>query len=104
MKQSERRHSENAQLREKIDQIQEASQRLQALTTQIQAQTLEFARSGKIDELPDAALAKNLSHLLHAQSAALAQVQNGIQVDPIQKAARISSALISDAEFSALMK
>ncbi len=97
----ERRHPENAQLREKINHIQSVSEQLQTLVAQVQVQTVAWAREGKVVDLPSADLACHLSHAFQQQRAALTQLQEDIK----GAAARVTApALITDEELAALMK
>ncbi len=101
MTSTDRRHPENAQLREKINHIQDVSEQLQNLVAQVQVQTVAWAREGKVFDLPSADLAVDLSHVFEQQRVALAQIQEDIK----GKAVRVPApALITDAELAALMK
>lgn len=101
MTSTDRRHPENAQLREKINHIQDVSEQLQNLVAQVQVQTVAWAREGKVVDLPSADLAVDLSHAFEQQRVALAQIQEGIK----GKAVRVPApALITDEELAALMK
>lgn len=101
---NERRHPENAQLREKINHIQAVSHELQALVTQVQAQTVAWAREGRVADLPSSELANSLSISFLQQRAALAQIQEGIKGAAVRVAMPSAPALISDEELAALMK
>ena len=101
MTSTDRRHPENAQLREKINHIQDVSEQLQNLVAQVQVQTVAWAREGKVFDLPSADLAVDLSHAFEQQRVALAQIQEDIK----GKAVRVPApALITDEELAALMK
>ena len=54
---TDRRHSENSRLREKIDHIQQMSEHLKTLVAQVQEQTVAWAREGKVVDLPNTELA-----------------------------------------------
>ncbi len=101
---TERRHPENAQLREKINRIQAVSHELQALVTKVQAQTVAWAREAKVVDLPNAALATSLSASFQQQRDALAQIQEDIKGAAMRVAMPSAAALISDEELAALMK
>jgi len=101
MTDTERRHPENAPLREKINHIQRVSEQLQTSVAQIHVQTVAWAREGKVVDLPSADLAGHLSHVFQQQRAALAQLQADIQGATTRLAA---PALITDEELAALMK
>lgn len=101
MTETERRHPENAQLREKINRIQHASEQLQTLVSQVQAQTVAWAREGKVADLPNAELASHLSASFQQQRIALAEIQEDIKGVVTRAPA---SALLSDEELAALMK
>jgi hypothetical protein len=101
---TERRHPENAQLREKINHIQVVSDQLQALVQQVQAQTVAWAREGKVVDLPSADLANSLSTSFLQQRAALAQIQEGIKGVSARLSMPVAATLISDEELAALMK
>ena len=98
---TERRHPEHAQLREKINHIQQVSEQLQTSLAQVQAQTVTWAREGKVVDLPNANLASHLSRAFQQQRSALAQMQEGIQGVESRMA---MPALITDEELAALMK
>ena len=98
---SERRRPENAQLREKINHIQEVSRQLQTLVLQIQAQTIDWAREGRMDDLPNAELARHLLLSFKQQRDALAEIQESIKGAAVHVAA---PGLITDEELAALMK
>jgi hypothetical protein len=101
MTSTDRRHPENAQLREKINHIQNVSEQLQNLVAQVQVQTVAWAREGRVVDLPSADLAVDLSHAFEQQRVALAQIQEDIK----GKAVRVPApALITDEELAALMK
>jgi hypothetical protein len=99
---TERRHPENAKLREKIKHIQQAGQQLQSLAAQVQVQTVSWAREGKVVDLPNAELARHLSVSFQQQRAALAQIQDEIKGVSARKMA--PAALITQDELTALMK
>jgi gas vesicle protein len=101
MTSTDRRHPENAQLREKINHIQDVSEQLQTLVAQVQVQTVAWAREGKVVDLPSADLASHLSHAFEQQRAELAQLQEDIKGTATRVAA---PALITDEELAALMK
>ncbi len=101
MPSTDRRHSENAQLREKIDHIQQASQHLTMLVAQVQAQTVAWARDGKVNDLPNAELARHLSASFQQQRAALTAIQDDIKG---MASHVVAPALITDEELAALMK
>jgi hypothetical protein len=98
---TERRHPENALLREKINHIQQVSEQLHALVAQAHTQTVSWAREGKVVDLPHANLASHLSRVFQQQRSALAQMQEGIQGVELRMA---KPALITDEELAALMK
>jgi len=100
---TERRHPENAQLREKINRIQHAGEQLQALVEQVQVQAVVWARQGKVADLPNADLARNLSASFQQQRAALAQIQEQIKGAAAVREITPTS-LITDEELAALMK
>lgn len=104
MSANERRHPENAQLREKINHIQAVSEQLQALVQQVQVQTVVWAREGRVADLPCSELANSLSTSFLQQRAALAQIQEDIQGAAVRAAMPTAPALISDEELAALMK
>jgi hypothetical protein len=104
MTETERRHPENAQLREKINRIQAVSHELQALVTQVQAQTVAWAREGKVVDLPNASLATSLSASFQQQRDALTQIQHDIKGAAARVAMPSAAALITDEEREALMK
>lgn len=99
---TERRHPDNAQLREKISHIQQVSQQLQTSLSQVQEQTVAWAREGKVVDLPNAALAQSLSASFQQQRVALAQMQQDIKGASARAVA--PTTLITDAELAALMK
>lgn len=101
---TERRHPENARLREKINRIQEASEVLQTLVKQVQVQTVTWAREGKATDLPSAGLANELATSFQQQRSALAQIQEDIKGAKMRVANPSASTLISDEELAALMK
>lgn len=101
MTETERRHPENAPLREKINHIQHVSEQLQTLVAQVHVQTVAWAREGKVVDLPHADLANHLSLAFQQQRAALAQLQEDIKGTATRVAA---PALITDEELAALMK
>jgi hypothetical protein len=101
MPSKDRRHLENALLREKIDHIQQVSEQLMTLVAQVQAQTVDWARDGKVDDLPNAELARHLSASFKQQRAALAAIQDDIKG---MTAHVVAPALITDEELAALMK
>jgi hypothetical protein len=101
---TERRHPENAQLREKINHIQAVSDQLQTLVVEVQAQTVAWAREGKVVDLPSTVLANNLSISFLQQRAALAQIQEGIKGASARLSMPVTATLISDEERAALMK
>lgn len=100
----ERRHPENAKLREKIKHIQDVSRQLQSLVEQVHLQTVAWAREGRTTDLPDAELADCLSESFAHQRMALAQLQEGIKGAAVRALASTSQPLISDEELAALMK
>jgi hypothetical protein len=104
MTEIERRHPENAQLREKINHIQAVSDQLQVLVTQVQEQTVTWAREGKVMDLPSAELANHLSISFFQQRAALAEIQKDIKGETARVTIPTSVALISDEERAALMR
>lgn len=104
MTETERRHPQNAQLREKINRIQAVSHEMQALVTQVQTQTVAWARQGKVVDLPNAALATSLSASFQQQRDALAQIREDIKGAVTRVATPSTAALISDEELAALMK
>ena len=69
--QKERRHPENARLREKINHIQATGEQLRVLSAQVQKQTLDWARSGRVTDLPSADLAAGMTSTFDAQRMAL---------------------------------
>lgn len=101
---TERRHPENARLREKINRIQEASEVLQTLVKQVQLQTVTWAREGKATDLPSAELANHLATSFQQQRNALTQIQEGIKGAKMRVDTPCTSTLISDEELAALMK
>jgi hypothetical protein len=101
MPSADRRHLENLPLRGKIDHIQKVSEQLKTLVAQVQAQTVAWAREGKVDDLPNAELASHLSASFQQQRAALAEIQEDIKGVVTRMAA---PALITDEELAALMK
>ncbi len=104
MTDTERRHPENALLREKIDHIQHASEQLHVLAEQVQAQTVAWARQGKVADLPSAELASNLSATFQQQRAALAQIQEQIKGVAARDMTLTSASLITEEELAALRK
>lgn len=102
MPHAERRKSTNAPLRAKIDQIQATHQTLIASMEQVQARTLAWVREQDMADLPNPALAQDLSASFKAQRAALAQMQQATMGAPTALAAR--QTLITDDEMAALMK
>jgi len=101
---TERRHPGNARLREKINHIQQVSQQLQSLVDQVQVETVDWARQGKVADLPNTELAKNLSTSFQKQRAAMAQIQREIKGAALPVVPPTSAALITDEELRALMK
>ena len=101
---TERRHPENAQLREKINHIQLVSDQLQTMVQHVQVQTVAWAREGRVVDLPSSELANNLSTSFLQQRAALAQIQEDIKGAAVRVGMPVSAALISDEELAALMK
>lgn len=101
MSKIERRRPENAQLREKINHIQDLSQQVFNLIDHIQAQTVVCARTGEVVDLPSASLAASLSHTFKEQRLAVSQIQHGITGSSNSVN---STLLITDAEFDALMR
>jgi gas vesicle protein len=100
MPETERRHPENKQLREKINHIQDVSKQLLTLIHHVQKETMASARSGQVVDLPNEALAASLSDAFEGQRSAISRIQQDIRgVVPTIK----SAALISDAERAALM-
>lgn len=100
MTETERRHPENKQLREKINHIQDLSQQLLSLIHHVEKETIASARAGQVADLPNVALAASLSDAFEGQRSAIALIQQDIRgnVSPIK-----SAALITDAERAALM-
>lgn len=101
---TERRHPENALLREKINHIQQVSEQLQTSLAQVQAQTVAWAREGKVVDLPSAELAGHLSASFQQQRVALAQMQEEIKGAAVRVVTPAKTDLISDEELAALMK
>ena len=101
---TERRHPENALLREKINHIQQMSEQLQTSLAQVQAQTVAWAREGKVVDLPNAELAGYLSASFQQQRVALAQMQEEIKGAAVRVVTPATTGLISDEELAALMK
>lgn len=100
----ERRHPENALLREKINHIQQVGEQLQTSLAQVQAQTVAWAREGKVVDLPNAELARHLSASFQQQRVALAQMQEEIKGAAVRVVRPATTGLISDEELAALMK
>ena len=98
---TDRRHSENSRLREKIDHIQQMSEHLKTLVAQVQEQTVAWAREGKVVDLPNTELASHLSTSFQQQRGALAEIQEDIKGVVTRVAAPV---LITDEELAALMK
>lgn len=94
---TERRNPVNAKLREKIDHIQQASLQLQSLIAQVQAETMAWARQGKVTDFPCQQFADHLSPVFRQQRAAMDQIQQQIR----GVSALVS--LITDEERAALM-
>ena len=101
---TERRHPENALLREKINHMQQVSEQLQTSLAQVQAQTVAWAREGKVVDLPNPELAGHLSVLFQQQRVALAQMQEEIKGAAVRVVTPATTGLISDEELAALMK
>lgn len=99
---AERRHAENARLREKIDRIQQAAQKLQNLAHQIQVQTVATARQGHLHDLPCEKFARDLSATFQQQRATVSLIQEQITGTPVRNASTAS--LITAEELTALMK
>lgn len=102
MPHAERRHSANASLRAKINEIQATHQTLIASMEQVQAQTLAWVRKQDMADLPNPALAQDLSVLFKAQRAALTQIQQATMGPTAAPMPR--QTLITDDEMAALMK
>ena len=98
---TDRRYSENAPLRQKIDHIHQMSEQLTTLVAQVQAQTVAWAREGKVHDLPNTELASHLSASFQQQRAALSEIQEDIKGVVTRVAAPV---LITDEELAALMK
>jgi hypothetical protein len=97
MTSTERRHPANAQLREKIDRIQQISRELKTLVEQIQVQTVTSARQGQITDLPCKKFAHDVSPIFQRQRIATKQLQEQIKGTPSR------AVFISDEERAALM-
>lgn len=102
MPQVDRRKPANAPLREKIDRLQAARQKLIDSVDQVQAHTLAWARQHDVVQLPNAQLAQELSAHFKAQRATLAQIERDIAGGPAVPQTKAN--LITDAELAALMK
>jgi len=101
---TERRHAENAQLREKINHIQQVSQQLQTLVQQVQVETVAWAREGQETDLPSPELAHRLSASFQQQGTVLALIQHEIKGAAARAMKPASSPLITGEELVALMK
>ena len=100
---TERRRADNALLREKVDHLQQTSQRIKALVDQVQDQTVAWARQGKVTDLPSADLADALSAVFVQQRQAMSHLQQEIKGAALPTVAP-AAALISDEELTALLK
>lgn len=100
---TERRRADNALLRRKIDHIQQTSQQLKDLVDQVQGQAVAWAREGKVNDLPNTELAHALTDVFTLQRQAMTCLQQDIKGSAVRDVPP-TSALISDAELTALMK
>ena len=100
MPESERRHPENKQLREKITHIQDLSKQLLTLIDHVEKETIASARSGQVVDLPNVALAASLLDAFEGQRSAMASIQQDIRGGFFTTK---SAALITEAERDALM-
>jgi hypothetical protein len=100
---TERRRTDNALLRAKIDHLQQSSQQLKELVDQVQGQTVAWAREGRVVDLPSPTLATTLRDAFVQQRQAMTQIQQDIQGGTAREVP-VAAALISEEELNALLK